>query len=255
MSRRFVDLSAPIVPSPPETPEPLRTEITFTDHAGGARTIEAMLGVTPDLLRDGEGWAVEEFTRFGTHNSTHVDAPWHYNSTIGGERAQTIDELPLDWFFNSGVVLDFHTKDDGAAVTTAEVQTELGRIAHELSPGEIVLVRTGRDEFLEAPDYMIRGPGVTQEATRWLYDQGIRVMGIDAWGWDAPLNIQAEQAKEAGEAGIFWAAHQADIPYCQIERLANLDQLPPAGFQVACFPLRIVGGSAGPARVVAILDD
>jgi kynurenine formamidase len=254
VSRRFVDLSAPIVPSPPETPELLRTEIRFTDHAGGAQAIEAMFGVTSDLLRDGEGWAVEEFTRFGTHNSTHVDAPWHYNSTIGGERAQTIDELPLDWFFNAGVVLDFHTKDDGAAVTKAEVQTELGRIAHELSPGEIVLVRTGRDEFLGAPDYMIRGPGVTQEATRWLYDQGIRVMGIDAWGWDAPLNMQAEQAKEAGEPGIFWAAHQADIPYCQIERLANLGELPQAGFEVACFPLRIVGGSAGPARVVAILE-
>jgi kynurenine formamidase len=255
VSRRIIDLSAPIVSSPPETPEPLRTEITFTDHAGGAQAIEAMLGVTPDLLRDGEGWAVEEFTRFGTHNSTHVDAPWHYNSTIGGERAQTIDELPLEWFFNPGVVLDFHTKDDGVAITEAEIQTELGRIAHELSPGEIVLMRTGRDEFLDAPDYMIRGPGVTAEATRWLFDQGIRVMGIDAWGWDAPLNLQAEEAKKRGEPGIFWAAHQADLPYCQIERLANLADLPPSGFEVACFPLRIVGGSAGPARVVAILDE
>ena len=253
MARTIVDLSVPIVASPPETPELLRTEISFSDHAAGARTIETMFGVPPRLLRAGEGWAVEEFLRFGTHNSTHVDAPWHYNSTIQGERAQTIDELPLEWFFNPGVVLDFHTKDDGVAITKAEVQTELGRIAHELSPGEIVLVRTGRDEFLDAPDYMIRGPGVTAEATRWLYDQGVRVMGIDAWGWDAPLNIQAEEARERDEPGIFWAAHQADIPYCQIERLANLAALPPTGFEVACFPLRIVGASAGPARVVAIL--
>jgi kynurenine formamidase len=254
VSRRIIDLSAPIVASPPETPEPLRTEISFSSHAEGAQAIEGMLGVPPHLLRDGEGWAVEEFTRLGTHNTTHVDAPWHYNSTIRGERAQTIDELPLDWFLNPGVLLDFHTKDDGAAITEAEVQTELGRIAHELHPGEIVLVRTGRDAFIEAPDYMVRGPGVTAAATRWLYDQGVRVMGIDAWGWDAPLNIQAEHAKERDEPGVFWAAHQADIPYCQIERLANLGELPPAGFEVACFPLRIVGGSAGPARVVAILD-
>ena len=49
------------------------------------------------------------------------------------------------------------------------------------------------------------------------------------------------------------AAHQADLAYSQIERLANLDQLPPTGFTVACFPLRLVGGSAAPARVVAIL--
>jgi kynurenine formamidase len=253
VGRTIIDLSAPIVASPPDTPEILRTEISFSDHAAGAQTIEGMLGVPPELLRDGEGWAVEEFSRLGTHNTTHVDAPWHYNSTIAGERAQTIDELPLDWFFNPGVVLDFHTKDDGVAVTTAEVQTELGRIAHELSPGDIVLVRTDRDQFLEAPDYMIRGPGVTAEATHWLYDQGVRVMGIDAWGWDAPLNVQAEEAREKGEPGIFWAAHQADIPYCQIERLANLAALPQTGFEVACFPLRIVGGSAGPARVVAIL--
>jgi kynurenine formamidase len=83
----------------------------------------------------------------------------------------------------------------------------------------------------------------------------VRVMGIDAWGWDAPLNLQAEQAKEADAPGIFWAAHQADIPYCQIERLCNLGSLPSDGFTVACFPLRIVAASAAPARVVAILDE
>ena len=80
-------------------------------------------------------------------------------------------------------------------------------------------------------------------------------MGIDAWGWDAPLNLQAAEALEREEPGIFWAAHQADLPYCQIERLANLAALPATGFQVACFPLKVVGGSAGPARVVAIVPD
>jgi hypothetical protein len=46
----------------------------------------------------------------GTHNSTHVDAPWHYNSTIEGRRAETIEELPLEWFFGPGVVVDFTDK-------------------------------------------------------------------------------------------------------------------------------------------------
>jgi kynurenine formamidase len=250
---RIVDLSAPIVASPPETPEALRTEIELRDHARGAKDIEALLGVPPHLLRDGEGWAVEEFTRLGTHNTTHVDAPWHYNSTIRGERAQTIDQLPLEWFFGPGVMLDFSHKEDGDAITPEELASALKAADHSLEEGEIVLVRTGRDAFLDAPDYMIRGPGVTAEATRWLFDRGVRVMGIDAWGWDAPLNMQAERAKEADEPGIFWAAHQADLPYCQIERLAGLDALPPTGFDVACFPLKVVGGSAGPARVVAIL--
>jgi kynurenine formamidase len=252
---RFVDLSAPIVASPPEAPDLLRTEIEYSSHAEGAQAIEAMLGVTPDLLRDGEGWAVETFLRFGTHGSTHVDAPWHYNSTIGGERAQTIDELPLEWFHAPGVVLDFDGREDGDAIDVADVQRELERIGHALVPLEIVLVRTGRDAFYAEPDYMIRGPGVTAGATRWLFEQGVRVMGIDAWGWDRPLHLQAAEARERGEPGIFWAAHQADLPYSQIERLFNLAALPSDGFVVSCFPLRIVGASAAPARVVAMLDD
>ena len=253
--QRIVDLSAPIVASPPETPEVLRTEIELRDHGQGAEAIEALFGVPARLLRDGEGWAVEEFTRLGTHNTTHVDAPWHYNSTIRGERAQTIDELPLEWFFGPGVVLDFTDKADGDAITPEELENALKAAGHELGERDIVLVRTGRDAFLEAPDYMIRGPGVTAEGTHWLFERGVRVMGIDAWGWDAPLNLQAERAKELDEPGIFWAAHQANLPYCQIERLAGLDALPPTGFDVACFPLKVVGGSAGPARVVAIVRE
>jgi kynurenine formamidase len=250
---RLVDLSAPISPSPPELPAPLRTDIEYRDHAQGAEDVERLLGVPAHLLRDGEGWAVETFTNLGTHNATHVDAPWHYNSRVSGERAATIDELPLEWFFGPAVVLDMAHKADGDAVTPEEVETELGRVGHELGSRDIVLVRTGRDAFYEEPDYMARGCGVTQEATHWLWDRGVRVMGIDAWGWDAPLHLQAEAAKSADRRGIFWAAHQADRPYCQIERLVNLAALPARGFQLACFPLKVAGGSAGPARVVALV--
>ena len=134
-----------------------------------------------------------------------------------------------------------------------DVEAELDRIGHELRERDIVLVRTGRDAFVEEPGYMALGPGVTVDATRWLYERGVRVMGIDAWGWDGPLHLQAQAALESNESGVFWAAHQADLPYSQIERLVNLGELPPTGFQVACFPLRIVGASAAPARVVAFL--
>ena len=79
-------------------------------------------------------------------------------------------------------------------------------------------------------------------------------MGIDAWGWDAPLDRQAAQAVTAGQEGVFRAAHQLDLPYAQIERLTNLGALPATGFQVACFPLKLAGGSAAPARVVALLE-
>jgi len=251
---RIVDLSVPIVASPESTPELLRTEIQFAGHAVGAAQIQEMFGVGPELLRDGEGWALETFTRLGTHNSTHLDAPYHYNSTIAGHPAQTIDKLPLDWFFRPGVVLDFHDRADGETIDVADLKGALESADHVLAERDIVLIRSGRDAYYDEPDYMQRGPGVSAAATRWLYDRGVRVMGIDAWGWDRPLHLQAQEALATGRPGIFWAAHQVDLPYSQIERLANLDLLPPTGFTVACFPLRLIGGSAAPARVVAILD-
>ncbi len=248
----LIDLSAPIRSDPPELPEVLRTEISFEDHAAGAKAIETLFGVPPELLRDGEGWATETFLRFGTHNSTHVDAPWHYNSRIGGEPARTIDQLPLEWFYAPGVVIDATDRGDGEALSAADLR---GRLPRDLRPLDIVLVYTGRDRFYEELDYIARGPGVSAEATRWLHDQGVRVMGIDAWGWDAPLHMQAERAKASGEAGVFWEAHQVNLDYSQIERLCNLGTLPSEGFRVACFPLRLEGGSAAPARVVAIVPD
>ncbi len=252
---RIVDLSALIAPSPENMPPFEKTEIHYSDHSAGAAQAQAILKVSPGLFRNSEGWATEEFVKFGTHNSTHIDAPWHYNSQIQGQRAQTIDELPLEWFFGNGVVLDMAHKAEGDPVTVSDIEAELARIGYTLKPLDIVLVRTGRDAFYGRPDYIFKGCGVTAEATRWLYEQGIRVMGIDAWGWDMPLDRQAKDAMTQQQPGIFWAAHQADLPYAQIERLVNLGGLPPFGFQVACFPLKIKSASAGPTRAVAILPD
>jgi kynurenine formamidase len=250
---RIIDLSASIAPSPPDAAPFERVEIKSTSHAEGAAQIQALLGVSPDMLRHGEGWAIEEFTRLGTHSVTHVDAPWHYNSTIQGRPAATIDELPLEWFFSEGVVLDLRHKVDGEKVDVQDLESALATIGVTLKPLDIVLLRTGRDAFYGQPDYVMRGCAVSPEATHWLFDQGVRVMGIDAWGWDGPLDRQAREAHLRREPGVFWAAHQCDRPYSQIERLVNVGALPPSGFQVACFPLKIRGGSAGPARVVAIM--
>jgi kynurenine formamidase len=250
---RIIDLSATIVPSRPDAASFEKVEIAFHSHAEGARQIEVMLQVPPGLLRNNEGWAIEEFTRLATHSVTHVDAPWHYNSVIQGKPAARIDELPLEWFFAPGVVLDMTAKADGERIEAAEVESALARIGHALRPLDIVLIRTGRDVAYGQPDYVRRGPAVSPEATRWLFDRGVRVMGIDAWGWDGPLDRQARAALARQETGVFWAAHQCDLPYSQIERLVNLSTLPSSGFTVACFPLKIQGASAGPARAVAIV--
>lgn len=248
----IIDLSMAIDTTSDPNPH-MRVEVTRSDHLQGAEMVEQVFGVPRRLIRDEEGPAAERLS-LGTHSTTHVDAPWHYNSVIDGKPAQTIDELPLEWFYGPGVVVDARDKADGDPVTAAEMEQMIAAAKHALGEGHIVLVRTGRDEFAGDPDYASRGPGVTPEATRWLYERGVRVMGIDAWGWDAPPDGMARRALERDEKGIFWAAHQCGLQYSQIERLTNLGALPSTGFHVACFPLKIKRGSAGPARVVAILD-
>ncbi len=82
-------------------------------------------GLKESDLPDSEGWAIE-WIRLSTHCTTHLDAPWHFASTMdGGKRAITIDEVPLEWCFNPGVKLDFRHFVDGYVVTAADVEAEL----------------------------------------------------------------------------------------------------------------------------------
>ena len=183
--------SAPIVPSRPDAASFEKVEIRFTvSHAEGAGQIEALLHVPSRLLRNGEGWAIEEFSRLATHSVTHVDAPWHYNSVIQGRRAASIDELPLEWFHAPGVVLDMTAKADGERVEASEVESALGSIDYVLRPLDIVLIRTGRDVFYGQPDYIFRGPAVSARGDRigswrpWRPGDGDRRLGC----WDGPLD-------------------------------------------------------------------
>ena len=177
-----------------------------------------------------------------THNGTHLDAPYHFASTMdGGERAITIDEVPLEWCFQRGVKLNFRHFPDGYVVTPADIDAELNRIDVALEPLDIVLVNTSAGTKYGQDDYVQSGCGVGREATLHLLEQGVRLTGTDAWSWDAPFSYTAQRYAVEGDAGIIWEGHRAgrDIGYCHIEKLHNLEALPATGFQVACFPVKI----------------
>ena len=122
------------------------------------------------------------------------------------------------------------------------METALEQSAMSLKPLEIVLLRTGRDAFYGQSDYP-PGLRVTPEATRWLYERGVRVMGIDAWGWDGPLAGQAKMRWPAG-AGLFWAAHQSTCLTRRSSGWSTWAHYPPLD-SMACFPLKMKGGSVG----------
>jgi kynurenine formamidase len=231
-------------------------EVTHMPHEEGVAGMRQIFGCSRDDLPQGLGWAVDTLT-LSTHAGTHVDAPWHYSPVSEGEKARTIDEMPLEWFFGDGVVLDMRHKPRGSAVTVDDLKEALKRIGYTLKPGDIVLIQTGADKYWGTPEYSEAGCGMTRESTLWLINQGIKVMGIDAWGWDRPFWAIREEFQETRDKSIIWCGHYVGIEkeYCHIEKLANLDRLPrPFGFKIACFPIKIVGGSAGWSRVVAILQ-
>jgi kynurenine formamidase len=95
------------------------------------------------------------------------------------------------------------------------------------------------------------------EATLYLTRRGVRVTGTDAWSWDAPFEHTAKEYARTGDASIIWEGHKAgrEVGYCHLEKLHNLEALPPHGFTVSCFPVKIRGASAGWTRAVAILED
>jgi kynurenine formamidase len=141
------------------------------------------------------------------------------------------------------------------ATAVADMEASLSASGAVLTERTIALIRTGRDRYVEEPDYWKRGTGMSAEATGWLLDRGIVIMGIDQWGWDLPLLEQIRRAKTENDREAFWKAHRVGQrrPFWHVEQLVNLGTLPLHGFTVAVFPLSIVGASAAPARVVALL--
>ena len=142
--KRFVDLSISIESGLPSDPEMMIPKIDYLDHAQGAEQMKDFFpGVKKDQLPGGLGWAVE-FLTLTTHSGTHLDAPYHYHPTMDkGKDALTIDEIPLEWCFNDGVVLDFRQKNDGERITIEDLDKELGRIDYDIKPLDIVLIQTG----------------------------------------------------------------------------------------------------------------
>lgn len=254
---RIIDLSVPLQSGIASDPPGLEPKITYRNHKDNAAQVTGFFpGMTTDQLPGGDGWAME-WLEMQTHNGTHLDAPYHHHSTMdGGKRAITIDEVPLEWCFQPGVRLDFRHLPDGHVVTPDEIETELARIGHTLSPLEIVVINTAAGGTYGQPDYIDRGCGVGRAGTLWLLERGVRVTGTDGWSWDAPFSHTRRRWEETHDPAIIWEGHRAsiDIGYCHIEKLANLDQLPPTGFRIACFPFKIKAASAGFVRAVAIFE-
>jgi kynurenine formamidase len=239
---RVIDLTAPLGPATPVI--------------GLPPMFAASPGLTMETISHyderGPAWYWNTL-HLGEHTGTHFDAPIHW---ITGKDLpdNACDTIPVRRFVGPACVVDVSEEaslDPDFLVTPARIERwerEFGRIP----PGAWVLLRTGWSRradpvrFLNVAADGPHSPGFDASASRLLaHERDILGVGVETIGTDA------------GQAGRF------DPPFPNhtimhgagrfgLASLCNLDQLPATGAVVIAAPLKIVGGSGSPLRVIAI---
>jgi len=208
-----------------------------------------------DEIPDGEMLSLE-IVHSSVHMGSHVDAPFHYGSTCEGKPAKKIMDIPLEWCYGSGVVLDFTYLKFPDFITKAYVSEALKKIKYKIKPKDIVLFYTGGDKLLGTDDYVNKYVGLVPDAVEYLLDQGVKMMGIDTIGLDRPCFLMFKEFLSTKDKSKIWPCHFLGRrrEYCHMERLGNLGAIPKSfGFTVSCLPVKVRNAGAGWARVVAIV--
>jgi len=262
------DLSIPVTSL---TAEPDPPKIIYVDHSHSAEGMieeakkmlekaglppQASAALERSLFPESMALA-NELISMDAHAGTHLDAPYHFGPLSGDAPALTIDRVPLEWCFADGIRLDLTGKPPGYAITAGDIQKAESNPGCSIRPGNIVLIMTGYDDY-KSKGYFSSYPGMSREATLFLIDKGVRIIGIDTWGFDRPIPAMLTDYLKTRDKSVIFPAHflGREKTYLHIEKLYNLGSLPsPSGFKVACFPVKLEKGSAGFTRVVAIFGE
>ncbi|HEY7530141.1 MAG TPA: cyclase family protein [Gemmatimonadota bacterium] len=233
-------------------------EIVDLTHAFDARTLywpTSPFGFGVDTLAWGPtegGFFYSSLAiRAPEHGGTHLDAPIHFNAT-----GISTDRIPLEQLVAPAVVIDVRERaaaDPDYTLTADDVdafESRHGRIG----PGTIVLLRTGWDSrYGDRASYFgsdrtgdasdLHFPSYGEEAARLLVgERRVALLGVDT------ASIDPGPSKDFP---VHRVAAAAQVP--GLENLANLGRLPATGALVLALPMKIAGGTGGPARVIALV--
>ncbi|MEM7049671.1 MAG: cyclase family protein [Acidobacteriota bacterium] len=233
------------------------------------------------IKRKAEHGVNAQYIQTSNHMGTHLDAPRHF--VTGG---MTIDEIPLDWLCNTGVIVDLRDEMDELAAYTPEMIE--ARV--EVREGDILLLHTGWHRYAQfgaEPDeerYIHRHPGAHPRMVDWLLEKKIRIWGVDCISTDHPMNLPIgrflgkgmhghcdrvraqceakfgkEEMAELFPDEAYQLTHNALFPHncMHIENLGgDIDaaELQNRRLTIGCFPWKFKGGEAAFCRTVAFLD-
>jgi kynurenine formamidase len=229
----------PIIRLPPQLPQMPHMEV----HVGASYGGQPADG--PVTQPDAWNWMT-----LGEHTGTHFDAPIHWYT---GRDGPDVASVPLSQLVGPAVVVDVSAKvasDPDYLLTIEDVQ-ECERRTGPLPEGGWLLVRTGWGSRAHDEDLFLNGqswPGVAVDCAEWLAREtpvvgvGTETVSTDA-GRSPGLNPMAPAhyyLHGAGKHGL--------------TQLANLELLPEKNVLLVVAPLRLVGGTGSPARVIAFVD-
>jgi len=200
----------------------------------------------------GPAWYWNAFET-GEHSGTHFDAPVHW---ISGKDLpnNTVDRIPPAQFVGPACVVDVtqNVARNPDFLVTPDLLREWEKTNGKIPPASWLLLRTGWSKRTNAAEYINvkedgpHTPGWDPEASEFLArERDVLGVGVETVGTDAgqaarmqppfPNHFIMHGSGKFGLAG-----------------LCNLDQLPATGAVVIAAPLKIVGGSGSPLRVIAI---
>ena len=232
------------------------------------------------IKRKAEHGVNAQYIQTSNHMGTHLDAPRHF--VTGG---MTIDEIPMDWLYGPGVIINLADELDDLGVYSPEM---IERHV-EVRKGDLLLLHTGwhrYGQFGEEPDeerYIHLHPGPHPDLVPWLLEKEIKIWGVDAISTDHPMNlpigrflgkgmfghcdrVRAKAEEKFGKEQLeklfpdedYQLTHNALFPHncMHIENLGGdiaLPELHDRRITIGCFPWKFKGGEAAFARVVAFI--
>ena len=233
------------------------------------------------IKRKAEHGVNAQYIMTSNHMGTHLDAPRHF--VTGG---MTIDQIPLEWLYGPGVIVDLRDEMDELAAYTPEMIE--ARV--EVREGDLLILHTGWHRYAQfgaEPDeekYIHYHPGAHPKMVDWLLEKKIHIWGVDCVSTDHPMNLPigrflgkgmhghcdrvrakceakfgADELDELFPDSAYQLTHNALFPHncMHIENLGgDIDspELQNKRLHIGCFPWKFKGGEAAFARVVAFVE-
>ncbi len=234
------------------------------------------------IKRKAEHGVNAQYIQTSNHMGTHLDAPRHF--VTGG---MTIDQIPMDWLYGDGVIVDLTDEMDDLAVYTPEMIEE--RV--EVRKGDILILHTGWHRYAQFGDepneerYIHLHPGAHPDMVEWLLEMEIKIWGVDCISTDHPMNLPigrflgegtfghcdrvqeiarrkfgADRVRELFPEEHYQLTHNALFPddCMHVENLGgdlSAPELQDRRLTLGVFPWKFRDGEAAFCRAVAFLDE